>query len=253
MDAVNSRRIVGEGTSAREWASWSGLELLPAVDPATLVPRGRRAIIVAPHPDDEVLGTGGLLARLGRLGREVVLVAVTDGTASHPGSSLWPVDRLATARPRETQEALLRLGLAGVDVERLEIPDGGITAHESRLMGLLGERLQPGDVVFATWRLDGHPDHEAVGRAAFRACAALEAHLVEVPIWTWHWAKPGDARVPWSRARRILLDEPTLTLKRRATAAYVSQLDPDPSTGKAPILPPYVLARLLRPFEVVLT
>jgi len=253
MDAVNSRRIVGEGTSARDWAAWSGLETLPVVEPATLVPEGGRAVIVAPHPDDEVLGTGGLLARLGRLGRDVLLIAVTDGTASHPGSSSWPVERLAAARPRETRDALNRLGLAHVEVERLELPDGALQAHETRLAGLLGERLRPEDVVLATWRMDGHPDHEAVGRAAFRASAALETRFVEVPIWTWHWARPADARVPWSRARRILLDEPTLALKRRATAAYVSQLDPDPSTGRAPILPSHVLARLLCSFEVVLT
>ena len=91
MDAVNSRRIVGEGTPAREWMAWAGLEALPWVEPEALVPEGGRAVIVAPHPDDEVLGTGGLLARLGRLGRELRLVAVTDGTASHPSSSCWPV------------------------------------------------------------------------------------------------------------------------------------------------------------------
>ena len=63
MDAVNSRRIFGEGTSARDWESWAGLEELPRLEPGDLVPEGRRALIVAPHPDDEVLGTGGLLAR----------------------------------------------------------------------------------------------------------------------------------------------------------------------------------------------
>lgn len=253
MDAVNSRRIEGQGTPARDWSAWSGMEALPVLEPATLVPEGRRAVVVAPHPDDEVLGTGGLMARLGRLGREVLLIAVTDGTASHPGSTAWPVERLAAARPRETREALRQLGLAHLEVERLDLPDGGIQAHEARLVNLLGEWLRPDDVVLATWRLDGHPDHEAVGRAAFRASLALRARLVEVPIWTWHWARPGDVRVPWSRARRIPLDASTLELKRRATASYVSQLDSDPSTGREPILPPHVLARLLRSFEVVLT
>lgn len=253
MEPVNSRHIVGEGTPAWEWSAWSGLEALPALEPSTLLPEGRRAVLVAPHPDDEVLGTGGLLARWGRLGRELSLIAVTDGTASHPGSSRWPVERLASARPRETREALTRLGLGHLQVDRLGVPDGAIAAHEARLVELLTERLRPGDVVLATWRLDGHPDHEAVGRAALRASTARRARLVEVPIWTWHWAQPGDPRVPWGRARRVDLDAATLALKCQATAAYVSQLEPDPTTGKPPILPPYVLARLLRPFEVVLT
>ncbi|RYZ42490.1 MAG: PIG-L family deacetylase [Myxococcaceae bacterium] len=253
MDAVTSRHIFGEGTPARDWASWSGLESLPWLDPDVLVPEGRRAVIVAPHPDDEVLGTGGLLAHLGRLGREARILAVTDGTASHPGSASWPVERLAATRPRETREALHRLGMDLTGVDRLGVPDGAIAANEQRVATLVAEALEPGDVVFATWRLDGHPDHEAVGRATAWACAAREARFVEVPIWTWHWAAPGDARVPWSRARRIPLDESTLALKRRATAAYVSQLETDLSTGAAPILPAHVLERLLRPFEVVFT
>ncbi|MET0402891.1 MAG: PIG-L family deacetylase [Cystobacter sp.] len=253
MEPVNSRRIFGEGTSARDWEAWSGLEALPSLEPATLVPEGRRAVIVAPHPDDEVLGTGGLLARLGRLGRDVLILAVTDGTASHPGSTSWPVERLARTRPRETGEALGRLGLGGAKVERAGIPDGAITENEGRLVEWLGARLRPDDVVLATWRLDGHPDHEAVGRAASRACAALDGRCVEVPIWTWHWARPGDTRVPWSRARRIELDEATLALKRQATEAYVSQLEPDSTTGKPPIVSPHALERLMRPFEVVFT
>jgi LmbE family N-acetylglucosaminyl deacetylase len=253
MDAVNSRHIEGEGTPAHAWTAWSGLWTLPFVEPDLLVPEGGRAVIVAPHPDDEVLGTGGLLAHLGRLGRQVLLVAVTDGTASHPGSREWPRERLAQARPHETHEALRRLGLGSPPVERLGVPDGDITAHEARLTRRLRECLRPEDVVFATWRWDGHPDHEAVGRAASAASAASGVPCVEVPIWTWHWARPGDERVPWGRARRIALDGASFALKRHATAAYVSQLEPDASTGAAPILPPHVLERLLRPFEVVLT
>src|SRR5260221_1498443 len=40
--------------------------------------------------------------------------------------------------------------------------------------------------------------------------------LVELPIWAWHWAEPGDTRVPWHRAAAIALAPQELALKRKA-------------------------------------
>jgi LmbE family N-acetylglucosaminyl deacetylase len=250
--ASNDRQIEGNGTPEAAWQGWARLAALPEVEPAELVPLGGRAVIIAPHPDDEILGTGGMLALLSRLSRSVLIIAVTDGTASHPDSPVWPPERLADVRPQETREALQRLHMRQVQVTRLGLPDGGAARLEPSLSGLLQKHLQPGDVVFATWRYDGHPDHEAVGRAAY--AAATEAHLpfVEVPLWTWHWASPDDPRVPWSRARRVVLDDDTHARKLRAVQAFRSQLEPDAATGSAPVLPEHVLARLTRPFEVIL-
>ena len=50
----------------------------------------------------------------------------------------------------------------------------------------------------------------------------------------------------------IVLDGATHARKLRAVQAFRSQLDPDATTGQAPVLPEHVLARLTRPFEVVL-
>jgi LmbE family N-acetylglucosaminyl deacetylase len=246
------RALSGEGTPEAAWQGWARLNALPEVDPAELVPLGGRAVVVAPHPDDEVLGTGGLLARLSEISRQILIVAVTDGTASHPNSSEWPPERLARVRPQETRAALQRLRLRQVQVARLGFQDGAPGRIEASLSGALSEHLQPGDIVFTTWRYDGHPDHEAAGRAVHAAAQALDLPCVEVPLWTWHWASPDDTRVPWSRARRIVLDGATHARKLRAVQAFRSQLDPDATTGQAAVLPEHVLTRLTRPFEVVL-
>ncbi|SAL25302.1 glucosamine-6-phosphate deaminase-like protein [Caballeronia peredens] len=248
----HDREISGDGTPESAWQDWARLSALPAVDPGELVPLGARAVVVAPHPDDEVLGTGGLLARLAEISRNILVVAVTDGTASHPDSRDWPPERLARERPQETREAFQRLNLRHVQVVRLGLKDGDGERLEANLSGLLSEHLQPGDIVFTTWRYDGHPDHEAAGRAAQSAAGALDLPCVEVPLWTWHWASPDDTRVPWSRARRIVLDEHTHARKLRAIQAFRSQLESDATTGRSPVLPAHVLARLTRPFEIVL-
>ncbi len=247
VDGAQSRQIVGRGTPERAWRA--AMPSLPVESVETLVPPGRRAVVIAPHPDDEVLGVGGTMAALSALGREVMVVSVTDGEASHPGSTRWPAEALRRARAAERVAALRRLGLARPRVERLGLADGAVDGERvrRRLLGL----LRPTDVVWATWWHDGHPDHEVVGRAAAAACLALEATLYAYPVWMWHWATPGDPRVPWHRLRRIPLDAASAERKQAAVEAFTSQLEPDPTTGRAAVLPPWALARLCRPFEVV--
>ena len=103
--------IVGQGTPLHQWQASSHMAELPHISVEQLVPEGHRAVIIAPHPDDEVLGCGGLLQGLAAIGRPIQLISVTDGSASHPGSQRWPVERLSVVRPQESAQALHRLGL----------------------------------------------------------------------------------------------------------------------------------------------
>jgi len=90
-----------------------------------------------------------------------------------------------------------------------------------------------------------------VGRASAKAARTVGATLLELPVWTWHWATPEDGQVPWHRARKILLTPEEVARKRHAIHAFASQLEGDPQIGLPPVLAPYVLERLLQPFEVV--
>lgn len=250
---MNANPIVGNGTPLAAWQACPLLAQLPRIEVDRLVPQGARAVIVAPHPDDEVLGSGGLLQHLITLGRPVLLIAVTDGTASHPGSRRWPVARLSTERPLESAEALRRLGADAEQLSwlRLGLADSQVPAARAQLQAVLQAQLHADDVVFATWSHDGHCDHEAVGQASRAAAEAVGACCHEVPIWTWHWARPQDPRVPWQRARKIALSPAMVARKRHAAQAFTSQLVGDTEVGLAPVLPPDVLERLLQPYEVV--
>lgn len=209
-----------------------------------------RVVVVAPHPDDEVLAVGGLLALLASAGAQVDVVAVTDGEASHPGGSLSPVE-LAAARVVETDRALALLGLAG-RVTRLGLPDGGADELEEPVTDALA--LAPGQWLLGPWVCDGHPDHEAVGRACARAAVRDGARLLAFPIWAWHWATPDEPSLPWDGARQVCLPEAVRTAKAAALQAFVTQVSPlGPLPQDQPILPPHVLARFARPVEVVFT
>ena len=80
---MSAPSLKGDGTPEDVWWAPGGLDTIPARDPAVVRPPGR-VVVVAPHPDDEVLGVGGTLAAWAPV--EVLVVAVTDGEGSHPGS-----------------------------------------------------------------------------------------------------------------------------------------------------------------------
>ena len=229
--------IEGAGTSEDDWVSWWADGAWPAVR----WPVAAGMVVAAPHPDDEVLGVGGLMAVAGT----ALVVAVTDGEASHPGATSVSVAELRERRPAESAEALRRLGVQA-EVCRLRYADGAI--DEQRLADELATRLVPGDVCLATWRGDRHPDHEAVGRAAARAARSVGATLWEFPVWAWHWARPGAAEVPWHRAAVIHLSPDALVRKAAAIAAFRTQVTP---IDGITIVPEAVQRRFRRPFEVV--
>ena len=244
----NLRLIAGRGTREEAWSSCSKLNGLRELDVDGLARDHGRIHLVSPHPDDEVLGLGGLLARWPMDGAAIRIVSVTHGTASHPGSTQWTAERLAMTRPFEMRRALRTLGSSAV-VSSVGIEDGTVAAHEDRLASWLAERCESDDLIVAPWRLDGHPDHEACGRAAARAAESCGARFAEYPIWAWPWARPAERLWPWRRARRINLDAQTVERKRAAIRAFTSQITRD--GRRDAVLPPHVVRRFERPFELL--
>lgn len=251
MGALERKRhIAGLGTSAQAWLADAGLDAVPAIGLDDLVPPHARVVVVAPHPDDEILTCGALLDQLARRGQDVLVVAVTDGEGSHPASPAWPQERLREARGRETVAALACLGVKADQILRLHIPDGGVTAHEAALQARLSSIVRDGDTVITTWRYDGHPDHEATARACAGALKACGARLLQAPVWGWHWSAPGDDAMPLGRAHKLAAPRDAVARKRAALQCFHSQITPDPSTGAAPILPAFAMDRVLHPFEL---
>jgi LmbE family N-acetylglucosaminyl deacetylase len=237
-------RIDRSGTPEHAWDSWTDLRHLPTVDPRAWP----GVVVVAAHPDDEVLGAGGTIAILAAAGIRLRLVAVTDGEASHPGAD---PGLLAETRAAESAAALDLLGASGIEVIRLRFPDTGLAAREEQLAVVLREQCAGFGVCLAPWEGDAHSDHEAAGRAARRAGCLAGTQVLTYPIWMWHWAKLGDRRVPWHQACQVRLPAEVAARKRDATGVFASQLaDRGPDTG--PVLPAGIVAHFTRTEEVLL-
>jgi LmbE family N-acetylglucosaminyl deacetylase len=83
----------------------------------------RPFIVVAPHPDDESLACGGLIADACRQGLRGKVVILSDGVGSHPNSKAYPWDRLKSLREEEARRAGAELGLKSEDMLFLGLPD----------------------------------------------------------------------------------------------------------------------------------
>lgn len=248
MDAVTPPRIVGAGHPEQAWQQSPWLAALPVVSSRCLLQGVRRMVVVSPHPDDEVLGCGGLIHAARAAGIDVRLLAVTSGEACYPGHPRWTPDELREIRANELRLALAQLGVAASAITFLDIPDGAVAPNEPALREAIGGHLLPGDHVFCTASWDGHPDHEATGRAARDAARKQQSRLSEFPVWAWHWSDPTRASPPRPGGVRCSLSSAAWQAKQRAMACFVSQRE-GPG-DRQPILPPHVIERFDRYDEV---
>jgi LmbE family N-acetylglucosaminyl deacetylase len=204
----------------------SAADRLPVADLATLAGAGG-LVVVAPHPDDESLGCGGLIAEARRLGRAVRLVVVSDGCGSHTHSKLYPPERLRALREDETRRAVAELGLAPEDVAFLRLPDAhvpsaGPTAQAAADAVAEAARACGAGAVFVTWRHDPHCDHQASAAIVALARPRLgAARLYEYPVWG--WTLPPETEVgPEPRGYRLDVSAHRAA-KLRAVNAHASQ------------------------------
>ena len=135
--------------------------------PSSAVTNFGTTVIVAPHPDDETLGCGGLVALLREQGLRVGIVVMTDGGNSHPNSQEFSRDRVRGMRERETLEAAQILGVGASDVQFLGYHDGQLANEAAANFDVAIARLRDAiavhdpDTVVMPFRGEHHADHLA--------------------------------------------------------------------------------------------
>lgn len=201
----------------------------------------RRLVLLAPHPDDEVFGLGGIMALATRRGLDVTVLAVTDGEASHPQSLAITPQALVERRHREVLRAYAALGINPHRI-RLGLPDADVS--ERQLHTLLPSFLDDATVVFAPLPNDGHPDHDACGRAVSTVAAHQGVPCFTYPIWAHH--RRHDRAQDLGRRWHVHLPRATVRAKRRAMDCFVSQFAP---LGSAPADGPVLSAGFREPFQ----
>ena len=195
-------------------------------------------LVVAPHPDDESIGCGGLIAMLRERDVAVSVVLVSDGTMSHPNSIAWPSTRRRALRVQEMRSALAVLGVEETGaLHELGFPDGQVPGPDSAGFDgasfALLERLAASgaSVAVAPWRREPHPDHRAASELARHAIDMLaeasgrRARLVEYTVWADERGGSEDLPRDDETLRRMQLDiTSAVAQKVRALGKHRSQL-----------------------------
>ena len=218
----------------------------------------RRVLIVAPHPDDETLGCGGLVAKLARSRTAFQFVFVTDGSASHLGSQSWSRQRLAAQRKAGAEEALNRLGVSYSPRVFLGLTDSAMPAAfsgewQNALMRLeaISRAFHP-DLALLPWRRDPHRDHQDSWMLAHTALrrAGCSCLTLEYAIWLDELGEL-ENHPRANEADLVMIDVASaLDAKRSAIDAHQTQttelIDDDPHGFR---LTCATIARLTKPTE----
>jgi LmbE family N-acetylglucosaminyl deacetylase len=201
----------------------------------------RTALVIAPHPDDEVLGVGGTMAKLSAAGAAVHVAIVTRGEPPRFTAELTETVR------RECAAAHQRLGVARTHF--LEFPAAGLdeVAHSdlNRSIGSLVAEVAP-DTLFVPFVGDIHLDHQLVFTSALVASRPRHDQ-VPVRILAYetlsetNWWAPGitPAFVP-----NVFIDiSETLDAKVEAFKAFESQVMAAPDERSPEVIRALALVR----------
>ena len=166
-------------------------------------------VVIAPHPDDEVFGCGGMITLATARQKKVHVVVLTGGENSHKGCCELSADSIKTSRRQLTMNAAAKLGLPEESIIFLNWPDGGIPCqrqedfieYANQLQEII-ESLNP-DTVFTPHPFEGWSDHIAaqqITRAAVKQ-SSINCRVFYYCVWFWFSMPLRRAfRCDWKRA-----------------------------------------------------
>lgn len=188
------------------------------------------SLVLAPHPDDEVLGCGGIIARKIQRGTHVSIVYLTDGRR---GVSV-PAEEGRALREAEAVQAAAALGVPVDRLTFLRFEDGRLSEYIEQATEKVRQIISASsvDALFVPYRREFHADHQAAWRIG-AACCQDRMRLYEYPIWygPWLWRRlEGRSRLAavvhladlrYAMKANI---ERVVDVKRHALAAHQSQV-----------------------------
>ena len=127
-----------------------------------------RVLILAPHPDDDIVACGGTVQLYYQRGAQVACAYMTDGRKGGPACD---EDELAERRREEAQEGAAIIGID--EPIFLDNRDGELAVNAetvTQLMDIL-RKIKP-EAVFLPFLTDNHHDHRATSRIFLSAIKA---------------------------------------------------------------------------------
>ena len=187
-----------------------------------------KVLIIAPHPDDEVLGAGGTIARLSNEGHEVTVTIVTKGWEPLFSDSFVQQGR---AEAREANQILGVKSLRFMDLPVTKLNQIPLNELNEKFCRLIEEE-QPG-MIFLPFYSDRHEDHRQVFSASMVALRPKSHRKYPTRILCYETISESHWPMPYfepSFEPQLSVDiSEFLSTKIKAMEKYRSQLQPEPA------------------------
>ena len=183
-----------------------------------------KTVIIAPHPDDEVIGCAGLIQALVERGTPPHVIILTGGEGSHRGCCNTSAEEIVAARHQLTLKAAVTLGLPESHIHCLSYPDGGVAMEHpetERLQVLLSE-LNP-QSVFVPHRGEGWSDHLQAAEITKHLLKGQDVSIYEYCVWMWYY---NVWRLDFKQARLLRMSCAQHQRKLQAIDEYVTPQAP---------------------------
>lgn len=178
----------------------------------------RRALVLAPHYDDEILGCGGLVAKLVEDGTRVHVVFLTDSSGAAESGDR---ERAEIAQRRASEARSVADLFGWHQTSELGFPDGALEEHEEDLETAIRDLFEREtyDLVLAPSPIENSDDHRVAARTTF---ALLHERWSDASI-------PGDAQLLFYEVNQPLVPDLLVDVSgvmpklEQAMALYASQ------------------------------
>ncbi len=188
---------------------------------------GDNILLIAPHPDDEIIGCGGLIQRY-TSGKCVNVVILTGGGASHHGCCEATADDIKRERRNMAQKINAEIGLPKGCLHLLDFEDGNISAgnavEEAKLLSII-QNIKPDAILFPIQQGEGWSDHIAAGDIVKRLISAhsIKVQLYEYCVWFWYY---NVWNIRWRDAHILKMTSDQYQKKLKAISDYTTSVAP---------------------------
>lgn len=190
-------------------------------------------LVIAAHPDDEVLGCGATIALHTKEGHEVHVVILAEGLTGR--GSVRDVEKYSKEFSKLAQAAHKANQILGVNsLNLLNLPDNRLDSLDrleiTKIIEDYLDRIKP-DIIYTHHAGDVNIDHRRVHEAVVTACRPIPHHSVKTLLFfevasSTEWQIPSSA--PFFAPNWFTDITDTLSLKLQALQAYHSEMRPWP-------------------------
>ncbi|SHF41474.1 N-acetylglucosaminyl deacetylase, LmbE family [Bacteroides luti] len=185
-------------------------------------------IIVAPHPDDEALGCGGLISHLTKSGCTISLIMLTGGENCTSAKSIEKETLKVTRRDLTNKSAII-LGIKEENIYFLNFIDGNVCSKDpeiTRLKDILN-RINA-DAIYVPHLMDGWNDHVQAHLIIKHIIKDTSTKLYAYCVWFWYTMPFKDTiKLPWKNVRYFSMNKEEHKAKVQSVNIYMKAISPD--------------------------